>query len=136
MITFRQGLSRFVILFGPVAIKLPRLWAGDGILLLGLIGNILERDRYARSGGHPALARVLWCAPFGLVLVMPRYRRLVPQALTPADLAGLPFVNVDNKPENFALTERGVVALDYGNIDQHLVLPPAGKGFADGAQDG
>lgn len=124
MIIIRYGLSRLVILIGPVAVKLPRVWASDGITLLGLIGNTLERDRYARAGGHPALARVLWCAPLGIVLVMRRYRELAAGPLSPEELSRLPFVNVDNKAENIAVEGGRYVVLDYGNVDQHLVLPP------------
>lgn len=122
MIAVRAGLSRLVILAGPVAIKLPRVWSSDGMLLLGLLGNTLERDRYRRSRGHPALARVLWCAPFGLLLVMRRYQALAPGPLSAAELARLPFVNVDNKAENIAIERGRHVVLDYGNVDQHLRL--------------
>ena len=108
------GRNRLVILVGRWALKVPsmRCWRD---FLFGLLNNLTERDR-SRSGVLPAACPVLWCAPGGFVLVMPRARML-----TPAEFASLDYgtvvgdrCSVEHKPDSFGIVDGRLVVLDYG----------------------
>lgn len=125
--SIKSGVSRIVLLIGRYAIKIPRCNRGDDFFVLGMQGNILERERWRASkrdypNGHPALAPIYFCFPFGLLLIMKRYRMMLDRPLTREEIAALPFINVDNNGNNAALDEQGrIVIIDYGNCDMHYV---------------
>ncbi|MFA6270898.1 MAG: hypothetical protein WC657_06870 [Candidatus Paceibacterota bacterium] len=118
----KRGQNRYVFLAGPLAVKVPKpcsAWA----FASGVLSNILERDRW-RANQHPQMARVLWCAPGGVALVMRRYRQ-TPVNVSHSECGALPFCGVDEKPSNFALDECGrIVLLDYGNNDWGVKAVP------------
>lgn len=124
ILTVKRGVSRAVFLIGAYAIKFPRV-SSDGIFILGLLGNTLERDRYKQSNKklnlkHYRLGKVLFCFPFGLFLVMRRYKPLN-RILSNTELKQMPFKNIDNNGHNAGVDEFGrVVIIDYGNIDMYL----------------
>jgi hypothetical protein len=111
---FRSGHSRAVVLVGSVALKFPKP-TSSWSFVTGMIGNILEAQRW-QGVNHPQLARVYWCAPLGLCLIMKRYRQ-TPYYLTKDEYNALPYDGVDFKPANFAIENNRIVLLDYGNND-------------------
>jgi hypothetical protein len=123
LIQIRSGLSRVVLLCGDYAIKFPNIFNGDGLYVTGMLGNVLERSRWKHSKNHPALVPVLFCFPFGLFLVQPRCYALMGRELTQEEVQQLPFVNIDNKGENFGIRQGRIVVIDYGNADQYFMQP-------------
>jgi len=74
MFGIRVGSSRWVLLVGRLAIKVPRMWPPSRIAS-GLRANEFERlvmRRYAPAFGWRELCPVLWADRFGLLLLMPR----------------------------------------------------------------
>lgn len=123
------GRTRLVVLVGQSALKFPRINEGFINFLLGLIHNINEFNRH-KNRSDLELARVRWCAPFGLLLIM---ERLIPfhvggwdkgehMAVTEAlkeefsDLID-EGIAVDIHTGNFGYRLDGtLVCLDYGDI--------------------
>lgn len=115
----RDGVTRFVCLIGPWAFKLPRFGYGWKMGLYGLLGNMQERDFSTLRNPH--LARVLWCAWGGWILVMERcvpvqdvdWRRI--QRLGRWEpFTGLPVET--KKKSSFGWSGNRLVAVDYGNL--------------------
>lgn len=70
------GASRFVLLAGPWALKFPRVDRSEfnspwQRFLQGLRCNRAEQ-RLWTARANPMLCPVLWTAPFGLIVAMPR----------------------------------------------------------------
>jgi len=107
-----HGMTRLVLLIGPLAVKLPR-WRGVYGWSYGLLANCHEAARW-RANRHPQLARVFWAAPGGGLLVTRRYRLYADLDRRAIEVA-LPFGGVDSKPGNVALDRGLLVLLDYGN---------------------
>lgn len=122
------GASRRALLVGRWAIKLPHWRNGAIFWLRGLLANMYEAERW-RLSGHPALARVVWCAPLGLLLVAERHGPLVGRLLTRDELAVFPFTTpdcIDNNGHNIAVSpDGGFVLLDYGDYGMWLVVVDA-----------
>lgn len=116
-----RGVSRTVLLIGPWAIKAPSLRNGQRYFVKGMYGNILEADHWRKSR-HPNLAPVYAVGPFGLWLVMRRYRTLVRRRLTNEEIAALPFIGLDNNGANVAWDNGRFVVIDYGESDWMLDL--------------
>jgi hypothetical protein len=83
----RDGVTRTVLLIGRWAIKVPSLRYSWRLFLRGLLSNMNERDLWNWSGaagweGPPrwALARVVFCAPGGWLLVMERADRVADES--------------------------------------------------------
>lgn len=70
--TVKTGITRYVLLIGPWAIKVPR-FTEFKLLLCGLLANMQERQW---SGHHPALAKVHYANRYGFLLIMERVRPL------------------------------------------------------------
>lgn len=129
MIATRRGVSRTVLLIGPWAVKLPSFRHGPVYFVYGLLGNLLEAERWALSR-HKRLAPVLWCAPLGALLVMRRARGpVVGRLLSKAELAQFPFTDatggsgVDNNGHNVTVEPcGGLLLVDYGDPGMYLVL--------------
>lgn len=108
-----RGASRTVLLVGRYAVKLPRVGAGWKPLLCGLLSNMAERDRW-KYGRRRGLCPVLWSAPAGLCVVMPR---VLPAERAPDELAHL--TGRDHKPSSYGYHHGELVAVDYhGNVWQ------------------
>lgn len=86
-----------------------------------MYGNILEVDHWRKSR-HPNLAPVYVVGPFGLWLVMKRYRTLVRRRLTAEEVDALPFIGLDNNGANVAWDNGRFVVIDYGESDWMLDL--------------
>lgn len=113
-----RGASRTVLLVGPWALKIPRCRAGWRSFLCGLLSNLGERERWANHS-HPGLCPVIWSAPGGWCVIMPRVRiaRLLPdeaRALAPA-------AGYDHKASSYGFHRGELVAVDYhGDIWREL----------------
>lgn len=110
------GVTRTVYAVGSVVIKVPRLRHGPRYFLYGMLSNLLEHNRWHLTR-HPNLAPVYHCGPFGLWLVMKRYRRLLRRRLTACEREALPFTGIDDNGHNVAVDDGRLVLVDYGNID-------------------
>lgn len=108
------------MLAGSYAFKVPSFRHGTLYFVMGMLGNLLERDIWRRSH-HPMLAPLYVSAPFGLLNVYRRYRTLLRRTLTKAELATLPFINFDNNGHNIALEDGRLVVIDYGNLDAYFI---------------
>lgn len=105
-----RGRNRFVVLVGPWAIKVPslRCWRD---FLFGLLNNLNE----AAWHREPKMAHcpVIWCAPGGFILVMPRAR-----ILTDAEFElvrrRLPPARAELKADSWGYVGRMLLAVDYG----------------------
>lgn len=103
-----QGRNRFVLLTPRHAVKVPslRCWRD---FLFGLLNNLNEAAWSERPGHCP----VLWAAPLGLAIVMPRARILSAEefaAVDPAQLVG----RAERKPDSFGWLDGRLVCVDYG----------------------
>lgn len=108
----RLGKNRIVLLTRRYAIKLPRCGTWKG-LLYGLLNNLNEADDCGKGGRCP----VLWRAPLGFAIVMPRARPLEQDEFEAFDYAT--FVNrhgirAEKKADSFGYLGEDIVALDYG----------------------
>lgn len=110
-----HGVSRVVIGIGNIVIKLPSLLHGQQFFVHGMLGNLLEHEHWAVAH-HPQLAPVYHCGPFGLWLVMRRYRQLLTRPLTREEMEAMPFIGIDNNGHNAAMEDGRIVLIDYGNL--------------------
>lgn len=110
------GVSRTVFLVGRFAVKVPSGRWGVEFFLKGLLANLREREVWRQQYAPDlALCPVLWCAPLGLVLVMPRCRILEEGELSDHDLADYAWW-AELKSDSFGYLPDGrLVAVDYGN---------------------
>ena len=104
----RAGISRWVLLIGPFAVKVPR-W---GNVRAGLAGNRIEA-RLSRT--HPLYVPVLASLPLGLAVVMPRceFATLRDYAAVCKLAVGLP--GAEPKASNWGHHNGRLVLLDYGH---------------------
>jgi hypothetical protein len=119
-----HGVNRVVLAIGGVAIKLPSLRNGPRYFVHGMLSNLLEHNHW-HLAKHPQLAPVYHCGPFGLWLVMKRYRTILDRSLTVDEMASLPFIGIDNNGANVAVEDGQLVLVDYGNVDWYYVVPPS-----------
>lgn len=112
-----HGITRSVVLAGPFALKFPSLRYGGRHFKLGTTCNLAERAAYRRvrdwgTDVRDRLCPALWCAPFGLMLVM---RRAEPLGRDPRvdELAHLWDWSTDHKEENYGILKGRVVCIDY-----------------------
>ena len=81
---FRRGATRWVLLVGPYAVKVPSL-RGWRDFLWGLLGNLQEAE-FSRLGWE-RLCPVVASLPLGLMVVM---RRASPRSTVAATLRSRP----------------------------------------------
>lgn len=118
--SFKAGVSRVVLLVGRFAIKVPNPRWGMKYFVMGMLGNMLERERWVLSK-HPALVPVLACAPLGLLAIQRRCSEIAPRLLTKDEITNLPFIGYDNNGHNAGLLDGRLVLFDYGNADMYLI---------------
>lgn len=108
-----RGRNRFVLLVGRYALKFPsfRNWRD---FLFGLLNNLNERDAYRRDPAHRC--PVLFAAPGGFLLIMPRVRTLTDEEMAAVDAAlwAQRSHAPEAKPDSFGWHENTIVAVDYG----------------------
>lgn len=103
-----EGRNRFVILTRRHAIKIPSLRSWRDFLF-GILNNLNERDRHRE---HPAYCPVLWSAPGGLAIVMPRAAILDDATFALADAPAAP--GAERKASSWGMLAGRLVAVDYG----------------------
>jgi hypothetical protein len=118
VLSLHSGVSRMVVVCGPVASKFPR-----GVR--GLRSNAYEAGIWKRNKSHPTrgqhLCPVLWCAPFGLLLLMRAAKPLPPDTdLTEVlcedwwdYMPGGDEWPCEPKPADWGLLDGRIVAVDY-----------------------
>ncbi|MCC6454189.1 MAG: hypothetical protein IT328_04550 [Caldilineaceae bacterium] len=116
----RRGVTRSVLLIGNLAIKFPSLRHGQRYFIYGMLGNVLESSHWKQCNHHN-LAPVYHCGPFGLWLVMKRYRTILERSLTADELATLPFIGIDNNGANVAVEDGRLILVDYGNVGWYYI---------------
>lgn len=103
-----EGYNRFVILTRRHAIKIPSLRSWRDFLF-GLLNNMHEAQA---QRSEPFYCPVLWAAPLGLAIVMPRVRVLTDQEWPAVTLpAG---GCAEHKPSSWGWLGDRLVAIDYG----------------------
>lgn len=124
-----NGTTRFAIAIGSIVIKFPKFGArgyyGFDFLLMGMLGNALERKRFKKAKEyqkHQHLAEMYFCFPLGLFNVSKRYRTLLERQLTYEEKNKIPLLNIDDTYGNTAIEGTKVIILDYGNVDAHIVI--------------
>lgn len=135
------GGTRYVLLIGPLAFKVPRVDCGGRQFVLGLLANINERhfSRCAETEGDRRLARTYFAAPLGLLAVAERCPPPIGRLLTRDEVLGLPLVEfsgecgVDDTGRNVSRRDDGtLVVIDYGNPG--LMYDPAGPRMYRGVE--
>lgn len=103
-----RGRNRLVLLTRRHALKLPalRCWRD---FLFGLLNNMNEAAWSGEAGHCP----VLFAAPLGLLVVMPRVRVLTEAEFADLDPARLP-PRPERKADSFGWLGEELVAVDYG----------------------
>lgn len=115
------GVTRLVLLVGPVAVKVPNPRWGMIHLVRGMLANLYERERWAKSR-HPMLTPTYVCLPFGLLAVQRRVPISVPGRLMREEVDRLPFIGYDNNGHNAGLLRGKLVLFDYGDCGVYLVV--------------
>lgn len=113
----RKGSTRWVILIGRYAIKLPSFYSWK-MFLNGLLANLTERSFAPLDKDR--LCPILFAAPGGFLVVMPRANEL-----SDAEWAGLDLFKftrhadyclpVEMKRDSFGTLGGRIVAIDYGS---------------------
>jgi hypothetical protein len=131
MNTCRNGVTRLVILVGPLAIKLPRFGYGYAMGLRGLLCNMQERAVWTL--GWPQLCPVLFATWGGWLTVMRRARPLTDEEWASCTVEWIEgfrhhrkasigdkrmvegIVPVEYKRDSFGVVDGRIVAVDYGS---------------------
>lgn len=122
MISVTKGSTRWVLLIGGLAIKVPRIDFGARQFALGLLANSNEYMLSRAAGGDRRLARTHAVLFGGLVAVAERVGPPIRRLLTRDEALDLPLrefsgePGVDDNGFNVGKREDGsLVVLDYGN---------------------
>ncbi len=115
-----HGCTRHVILVGHYAIKVPRMNYGWRMFLNGLLANMQECAFSAAKWSE--LCPVLWAAPGGWMVVMPRVRVMTDAEFEVFDREAFirrpnddGIVPAEAKSDSFGWMNGRVVAIDYGS---------------------
>lgn len=107
-----EGRNRFVLLTRRHAIKVPslRCWRD---FLFGMLNNMNEATWHRE---HAAYCPVVWAAPLGLAIVMPRVQPLAPDVFAQLLRRRLlpPVRGVERKASSWGMLDGQLVATDYG----------------------
>lgn len=110
-----SGVTRHVLLVGPLAVKVPALWSWK-MFLCGLLANMQERE--FSSTGWPELCPVLCGIPGGWLIVMRRADD-VPEtiSLDYQSLIDRPAYRIpaEAKRSSWGILNGSIVAVDYGS---------------------
>lgn len=119
--TSNLGVSRYVLLVGRWAVKIPRVNYGWRLFLQGLLCNMQERA--FSFMGSPRLCPVVFAAPGGWLVVMRRVRVMTEVEFMEFDIqewwdevveSGF-WPPVEKKSDSFGWLDGKVVAIDYGS---------------------
>jgi hypothetical protein len=106
----REGRNRIVVLVGQYAIKFPsmRSWRD---FLFGMLNNMNEADWH---GEHEGYCPVLWRAPLGLAIAMPRASILDDEVFEAIGHTLPSIAGAERKASSWGWLGDRVVAVDYG----------------------
>ena len=115
-VRFHRGSTRFVLLIGAIAVKIPRP-TGWKLFLHGLLANLQERE-FSRTF-WPELCPVRFSLPGGWIVVMPRcipmsdaeWREFEVEHFTERPDYSIP---AEHKQDSFGWLNGRIVAVDYG----------------------
>lgn len=111
-----RGVTRWVILVGPYAIKVPKVGRSWRYFLQGFLCNYHERDTWQAAKATELdhlLCPILWMSYGGFILVMARAEPV--NDLQGTDLHRKHFFG-DEKPANYGRLNGNIVKLDYGEV--------------------
>lgn len=104
------GRNRLVLLIPGFAFKLPSLRSWRDFLF-GLLNNMNEAAWHRE---HPDYCPVIWAAPLGLLLVMPRAQILDDAAFAALQSFAADLPGVERKASSWGWLGDRLVAVDYG----------------------
>jgi hypothetical protein len=115
-----SGVTRYVVLVGRLAIKVPRLDYGWRLFLCGLLANMQERE--FSWTGWPELCPVVASLPGGWLVIMRRARLFTDAEFDRFDMKAWGelaeredrVIPVEAKSDSFGWLDGRVVAIDYG----------------------
>jgi len=105
-----EGRNRLVIVTRRHALKLPSLRSWRDFLF-GLLNNLNEAAWHRE---HPLYCPVIWSAPLGLLLVMPRARILDPGEFEDIEWVCPELPGVERKASSWGWLGNKIVAVDFG----------------------
>lgn len=117
----QYGCSRFVLLIGKYAVKLPQLSYTHQSFLTGCKDNWTERLLYKLwkdpnnlvHSKHKSLAPSIFCSWFGLIQIQKRVIPLDRELTRKERKYFRPICGRDNKKENFGIYQERLVCVDY-----------------------
>lgn len=114
----RHGATREVVVIGGFVFKFPKLSAGWGNFLWGLLANMQERA--FGTIGLDGLCPVRFSLPGGWLVVMPRAAVMTEEEFAAFDAAGFCDrrdyrIPAELKSDSFGRLRGEIVAIDYGS---------------------
>lgn len=122
----RKGVTRIVIEFKKVVVKIPNFTYSWENFLSGILANIRERDLWKYNSGvyenfdqSKWLCPVLWGSIGGWIIVMKKVDRVLTSEESELSYNHecIPFFGGDDKPENYGFIADRIVKIDYGNVN-------------------
>jgi hypothetical protein len=113
-----RGVTRYVIMVGPWALKFPRINYGWAMFLRGLLGNMQEAV-WGRSG-WPGICPVVFAVPGGFLTVQRRVRVMTDEEFAAFDFKAFTRrkgyrIPTERKSDSFGWLDGQVVAIDYAD---------------------
>jgi len=125
MVKYTEGATRKVFVCNKFVIKIPN-FKEYRLFLFGILANMQEKEW---SGRHRDLAKVLYCFPFGLFLIMEKayvigermkdneswlfFSEMIEERYKNDELKE--FILSDAKPYNWGYIGDRLVKIDYGS---------------------
>lgn len=116
--TLKKGSTRWVILIGKLALKIPSLYSWRNFLW-GLLANMQEVEFSRVSIMKDKLCPIRFHLPLGFFVVMPRARVLYHGEISKEDLKSFCdlktcVIPAELKYNSFGYYKGNLVAIDYG----------------------
>lgn len=114
----KQGITRIVILYKNIAIKIPNFLYNHQHFLQGCYVNWCERTFYKNMKSishqfHYKVAPSYFCSWFGLIQIQARCEPMTEELTDKQKEEFEPICGLDNKKENFGWYKGKLVCLDY-----------------------
>jgi hypothetical protein len=124
MIINRKGVTRIVIEFKRVVVKIPNFTCQWSHFLKGIVGNINENKTWKYNSGNfekgtsYLLCPVLWCSWGGWILVM---KKAIPLQRSEWDTTYIPehkkYFKGDDTISNYGWLDGRLVKFDYADLE-------------------